>query len=270
MSRRGSVKLRLLLAAALVVGLGLLPVSSRGDHEVPEALKEIEQSIRATFDAFNREDIPAFVDGWTDRAFFGKNLFRLMVDQPFAKDETAMFREALWGEGTGGPITLRKLSNVKILDFMVIHGSADVELVQGHVLETYRLSMAKRKVVDRGWKIAGDEPLRVVPEGFPVVEVTLKEYAIDLDKSRLARNMVLALANSGKTPHEFVLFKLNPTGGTPEASIARGAWSLKPRETNQLVLTGLPAGRYLMTCCSVDPDHKPHCDKGMRVEVTIP
>jgi hypothetical protein len=258
---------RTLSIAALVIGACFLPLSSRGDHEVPLALKEIEESIRSTFDAFNREDMAAFLDGWTDRAFLNKSMFRLIADQPFTKDETPVFVEAIRGES--GPITLRKISSVKILDFMVIQGSADVEVLQGHVLEYYRLAMVRRKGVDKRWKIQRDELLPVVPEGFPVVEVKLKEYAIELDQSRLARSMVLELVNVGKAPHEFVLFKLNRAGAV-EASIARGAWSLAPGETNKLGLTGLDPGPYLMTCCSVDPDKKPHCDKGMRVAVTIP
>jgi hypothetical protein len=129
--------------------------------------------------------------------------------------------------------------------------------------------MVKRKGVDRRWKIQRDDVLPVVPDGFPVVEVMLKEYAIELDQSRLARNMVLELVNMGQRPHEFVLFKLNRAGG-PEASIARGAWSLAPGKADRLVLTGLAPGPYLLTCCTVDPDHKPHCNKGMRVAIAIP
>ncbi len=260
-----TVWLRPVSIALLALGVSLLPATSRGDHEVPVALKEIEASIRGTFDAFNREDMQGFLDGWTDRGFFNKTMFRLQADQPFAKDETPVFLEAIRSE----PIRLTKISNVKILDFMVIQGSAHVELIHGHVQENYRLALAKRKGVDTRWKIQRDEPLPVIPDGFPVVEVKLKEYAIDLDQSRLARNMVLELVNAGEKSHEFVLFKRHRSGGL-ESSIARGAWSLAPGKTNMLVLTGLEPGPYLMTCCSVDPDHKPHCDKGMRVEVTIP
>jgi len=262
-----TVWLRPVSIAVLALGVCLLPVTSRGDHEVPLALKEIEQSIRGTVDAFNREDIQGFLDGWTDRGFLDKKMFRLQADRPFAKDETPVFVEAIRGES--GPIKVTKISSVKILDFMVIQGSADVELIQGHVQENYRLAMVKRKGVDKRWKIQRDELLPVTPDGFSVVEVTLKEYAIDLDQSLLARNMVLGLVNAGKRPHEFVLFKRNREGGV-EASIARGAWSLKPGEANRVVLAGLAPGPYLMTCCTVDPDHKPHCDKGMRVELTIP
>jgi hypothetical protein len=247
--------------------MGLLPLTSLADHEVSVALKEIEASIRATFDAFNREDVAGFLDGWTDRGFLNKTVFRLQTDKPFAKDETPIVMEAIRSES--GPIRLTRISNVKIHDYMVIQGSADVELVQGHVLENYRLAMVKRLGVDKRWKIQRDELLPVVPDGFPVVRVNLTEYAIDLDQSRLARNMVLGLVNTGAKPHEFVLFKRHSSGRV-EASIARGAWALAPGATNQVVLTGLEPGPYLMTCCTVDPDHKPHCNKGMRVEVTIP
>jgi hypothetical protein len=95
------MRLRPLGMAVLALGVILLPVASRGDHEVSVALKEIEASIRATFDAFNREDIQGFLDGWTDRGYLDKRLFRLVADRPFAKDETPVSLPVRDGEAQG-------------------------------------------------------------------------------------------------------------------------------------------------------------------------
>src|SRR6266545_1665966 len=198
-------------AVLLGFGLSLLPVYSAADHEVRESQKLIEQSIRKTFDDFNKDDYMGFADGWTDVGFLNKALFVMHVDRPVPKDEIRIFFGAM---KLMGPIQLLKVSNVKMLDHMMI-----------------------------------------------------TEYAFEFDKSRVARDMVLNLVNAGRTEHEFVLFKIMPSG--PEHSVARGAWYFEPGKTIDVVLAGLEPGDYAMVCCLTDPDKTAHCDKGMRTEFKI-
>lgn len=264
MIRRGKVWLRPIPFVFLALGLSLLPVSSGAHHEVQEAQKLIEQSIRKTFDDFNKDNYMGFVDGWTDVGFLNKALFVMHVDRPVPKDEIAIFFGAMKLRGT---IELLKISNIRILDHMTITATAEIDILQGNVRERYELKLVKRPGLDKRYKIAKDKLLPLRPDGFPVVDVKMTEYAFEFDKSRVTRDMVLKLVNAGRTAHEFVLFKIMPSGF--EHSVARGAWFFEPGRTTDVVLTGLEPGQYAMVCCVTDPDHKPHCDKGMRSEFKI-
>ena len=224
----------------------------------------VEESIRKTFEDFNKDDYMGFVDGWTDVGFLNKALFVMHVDRPVPKDEIGIFFGAM---KLMGPIQLLKVSNIKILDHMTITATAEIDILQGNVRERYELKMVKRPALDKRYKIAKDKLLPLHPDGFPVVDVKMTEYAFEFDKSRVARDMVLKLVNAGRTAHEFVLFQIMPAGF--EHSVARGAWVFEPGETTDVVLTGLEPGEYAMVCCLRDPDHKAHCDKGMRTEFTL-
>jgi hypothetical protein len=244
-------------------GLSLFPISLPANHEVPEAQKMVEDSIRQTFAAFNKDDYWAFADGWTDAGFFNKALFVMHVDRPVPKDEIPIFFGAM---KLMGEIQLLKVS-VKMLDHMLITAAAEVDILQGNVRERYELKMVKRPALDKRYKIAKDKLLPLYPDGFPVVDVKITEYAFEFDKSKVARDMVLKLVNAGRTTHEFVLFKMIPSGY--EHSVARGAWVFEPGQRTDVVLTGLEPGNYVMVCCATDPDHRAHCDKGERTEFTI-
>jgi hypothetical protein len=248
----------------LGIGLSLFPISLQANHEVQEAQNLIEESIRKTFDAFNKDDYRGFVDGWTDVGFYNKALFVMHVDRPVPKDEVSIYFGAM---KLMGPIQLLKISNVKMLDHMMITGTAEIDILQGNVRERYELNMVKRPALDKRYRIAKDKLLPLYPDGFPVIDVKMTEYAFEFDKSRVARNMVLKLANQGRTEHEFVLFQMMPSGW--ENSVARGAWHFEPGKTIDVVLAGLEPGKYAMVCCLRDADDKAHCDKGMRTEFAI-
>ncbi len=246
-------------------GLSLVPIRAAAHHEVGEAQKAVEKSLRETFEAFNRGNMTAFLDGWTDLGFLNKTMFAMAVKNPVVpKDEVPIFFGAM---KLTGPVQSLNISNIKILDHMLITATAEIEFIQGNVRERYELKLAKRPALDKRYKIAQDKRLPLYPNGFPVVDVKMTEYAFEFDKSRLARNMVLKLVNAGRTAHEFVLFKKMP--GDWEDSVARGAWYFEPGQTIDLALTGLEPGEYAMVCCLIDPDNKPHCDKGMRTEFTL-
>lgn len=249
----------------LGLGLSLLPVSSGAHHEVHEAQQLLEQSLRKMFDDFNRGDYMAFADGWTDVGFMNKQMFRLHVNRPFAKDEIPVFREAMKHRGT---IQVLNISNIRMLDHMMVQATAEIDLLQGNVRERYGLRIIKRMGLDKRYKVEKDTPLPLYPDGFPVVDVKMKDFAFELDKSRLAKDMVLKLINTGKTSHEFIVFKkIMPADW--EHSIARGAWHLKPGEKSDLVLAGLEPGEYVFVCCNTQPGNEAHCAKGMRTEFTL-
>ena len=264
MSFKSSYFRDVLWVILLGFGLSLLPISLDAHHEVQEAQKMIEESLKKTFEAFNKDDYMGFVDGWTDVGFLNKALFVMHVDRPVPKDEIAIFFGAM---KLMGPIELVKVSNIKILDHMTITATAEVDILQGNVRERYELRMVKRPALDKRYKIAKDKLLPLRPDGFPVVDVKMTEYAFEFDKGRVARDMVLKLVNAGRTAHEFVLFQIMPAGF--EHSVARGAWYFEPGKTTDVVLAGLEPGEYAMVCCLTDPDRKAHCDKGMRTEFKL-
>jgi uncharacterized cupredoxin-like copper-binding protein len=152
---------------------------------------------------------------------------------------------------------------------MMVMVTAEVELLQGNVRELYGLRMVKRIALDKRYKIAKDELLPLRPKGFPVVEVKMKDFKFELDKNKLAKNMVLKLINTGEVNHEFIYFqRMAPADW--ERSIARATWALKPGQTTELVLAGLEPGNYVLVCCSITPPSvEPHCAKGMRTEFTL-
>jgi len=248
------------------LGLSLGPVPAGADHEVLVGQKAIEESIKKTFDDFNKGDQAGFADGWTDVGFMNKQLFRMDVDRPFPKDEIPVFFGAMKDRG---PIKLLNISNIRMLDHMMVTATAEVELQQGNVKELYGLRMIKRIALDKRYKIAKDEVLPLRPKGFPFVEVKMQDFKFELDKNKLAKNMVLKLVNTSEIDHEFIFFqRVMPADW--ERSIARGAWALKPGQTSELVLAGLEPGNYAMVCCSTTrPNNEPHCVKGMRTEFTL-
>jgi len=255
-------------ACAVLLGfaLSLGPVPAGAHHEVEESKKLVEDSLKKTFEAFNKGDYAEFADGFTDLGFLNKSMFRFDVDRPFPKDEGPIFVQAM---NDRGKLQLKKISNVRILDHMMVMGTAEVEIQQGNVIELYAFRMVKRPGLDKRYKISRDQVLPLRPKNFPVVEVKMTDFEFDFDKKKLAKNMVLSLVNAGKHDHEFVFYqKMMPADW--ERSIARAAWALKPGQASELVLAGLEPGDYVIVCCmTTQGEPEPHCARGMRSEFSL-
>lgn len=250
---------------ALASGFVFFSVRVSADHEIEESKELIEKSIRQTFEDFNKDDYMGFIDGWTDMGFYNKVMFGMHTDRKVPKDEIPVFFGAM---KLTGAVQLLSVSNIRIVDHMRYEATAEVELQQGHVRERYGLWLIKRLGLDKRYKIRKDVRLALQPEGFPVVGVKMSDYKIEFDKTRVARNMVLKIANAGAQSHEFILFhRVMPADW--EDSVARAAWSIKPGEATDVVVTDLEPGEYAMVCCLSDPDKTSHCDKGERTEFTI-
>jgi hypothetical protein len=246
--------------------LSLGPVPAGAMHEVEEAKKMIEDSLKKTFDAFNKGDYAEFADGFTDLGFLNKSMFRFDVDRPFPKDEGPIFVRAM---NDRGKLQVKNISEIRMLDHMMVMGTAEVELQQGNVIELYAFRMVLRPGLDRRYKISKDQVLPLRPKGFPVVEVKMTDFGFEFDKKKLAKDMVLTLVNAGKHAHEFVFYeKMMPADW--ERSIARAAWALKPGQAGELVLAGLGPGNYVMLCCiTTQGEPEPHCARGMRAEFSL-
>ncbi|HYV42834.1 MAG TPA: hypothetical protein VEO02_13670, partial [Thermoanaerobaculia bacterium] len=109
-----------------VLGLSLLPVRAAAHHELDETKEAIEQSLRKTFDDFNKDDYVAFADGWTDAGFYNKTMFNLEVDGVFAKDDLPRFFGPM---KLRGPIQVLKISNIRILDHMLARATVELDFV---------------------------------------------------------------------------------------------------------------------------------------------
>src|SRR6185369_6063180 len=140
-------RLRVCLSVVLLVfGFSFLPVRVSADHEIEETKEAIAKSIRKTFDDFNNDDYLGFIDGFTDLGFLNKKLFAMHVETPVPKDEIAVFFGAM---KLKGPVTVRNLSNIRILDHAMVQATAQIEIQQGHVRERYGLWMVKRLGLDK-------------------------------------------------------------------------------------------------------------------------
>src|ERR1700693_3860236 len=137
----------------LAFGFSFLPVRVSADHEIEESKEAVENSIRKTFEDFNKDDYMGFIDGWTDMGFYNKTMFGMHTDRRVPKDEIPVFFGAM---KLPGPIQLLNISNIRIVDHMRYEATAEVELQQGNVRELYGLWMIKRLALDKRYKIRKD------------------------------------------------------------------------------------------------------------------
>lgn len=122
-------------------------------------------------------------------------------------------------------------------------------------------------------------PLPVAIDGPRVdVPVRIVDHAYELGRVDFAvgEAIVFEIANAGRSPHEFAVFRL-PAGATTEGLIAVGGDGaefvggvfLGPGETGELALVALDPGAYTVASFVAAPDGTPQAARGMVAGFTV-
>ncbi len=213
--------------------------------------KEVEDSVRKTFLAYNRQDLPAFKAGWTDQGF--QRAYEL------PKERVKHF--GLLGLLSFRPYDIGEFSNTAVYGRSA---ETEVELTYGEAQEAHRMLLVW---AEDAWKIDQDEKLDRVPKNATVVDVKLQYYKIQLDPTHAAPGTVaFRITNTDSRQHEFVVKRWNPASDT-EDNIGL-IKPLEPGQNETLVLTNLKPGRYIVLCNMVARDGMPY-SYGMRNEFII-
>lgn len=223
---------------------------SQGSPSASLEPKDIEEAVRRTFRAYNRQDLPAFKDGWTEGGF--QQAYGLPKEKAMGLDQLSLlsFR----------PYTVGEFTNTSVNG----EGAAtEVGLTYGEVHETHRMSLLREG--DR-WKIDHDEKLDLIPRDAAVVDAKFQYFKIQLDRTQAAPGSVaFRISNADTQQHEFIVKKISDSES--EDTIGK-IKPLKPGQSETLVLTNLMPGRYVILCNMLSRDGVPYA-YGMRTEFRI-
>jgi hypothetical protein len=135
---------------------------------------------------------------------------------------------------------------------------------------------------NRRWIVASAEPLRVEPPtGAEQVEVTLVEYAIDLDPTTVDSDaVVLNVENEGELDHEIVVLRLEgdatidsliyqPGPTLPEGITFAGQLNVEAGREATLTLVDLEPGDYAVVDLSPGAGGVPNLSRGMGAMLTV-
>ena len=131
----------LILLPALLLACGDDDGDGSGASSDP-AKQEVEQTIRNAVDAYNRQNVDAFLSYWTDKG--------LEEEFETTRQELRNNPEKLFG---GPPLSLRSVSNTKISGNKA---TTEGELVSGLALTPERFELVREGGV---WKIDGTQEL---------------------------------------------------------------------------------------------------------------
>jgi len=213
------------------------------------ASREVEEAVRKTFVAYNKQNLRAFKAGWTDKGF--QQAYGLPKEKVRSLDQLSLlsFR----------PYTIGEFSNTALYGESA---ATEVGLTYGEVREGHRMSLVRE---DDAWKIDQDEKLDQPSKDATVVDAKLKFFSLELERTRLAPGTVaFKITNTDTRPHEFIVKKV--TASESEETIGMTK-PLKPGENDTLILS-LDPGRYVALCNMISPDGKPY-SYGMRTEFLI-
>lgn len=212
--------------------------------------KEVEEAVRRTFLAYNRQDLPAFKAGWTEKGF--EQAYELPKEKVTGLDQLSLlsFR----------PYTIGEFSNTTVNGKSA---ATEVELTYGEVRESHRMALVRE---EDGWKMDQDEKLDNIPKDATVVDAKLKFFIIELERTRLAAGAVaFKITNADTRPHEFIVKRVAESESEETIGMTK---PLKPGENATLILTNLMPGRYVVLCNMVTRDIMPYA-YGMRTEFFI-
>ncbi len=135
---------------------------------------------------------------------------------------------------------------------------------------------------NRRWVVADEEALDVAPpEGAKAVDVTLVEYAIEVDPASLqADAAVLKIHNQGELDHEVVVLRLEGDAtidslvyqagpALPEGITFAGQVNVSAGDEASMVLVNLEPGTYALADLSPDAEGVINISRGMAATFTV-
>jgi hypothetical protein len=245
------------------VAIAVLACGSGDDEDK----SDVEDTIRASVDAYNRRDMQGFLSYWTDDG--------LQSEFGASRDEIMAAGDLLF---VGPSLDLRSIEET---DVDGDEATAEVTFVFGEQLSPSRYELVK---VDDAWKIDGVPDLQAeVPSDDQLVQVEMTEFSFNYDGS-VPANVAFEAKNVGQQPHELLIlrvpadFDLQAALRSPSQELPAGVEPIGftfaiPGEEGSIVFTeSLTPADYLMVCFLpdlADPDQIPHAAKGMSSEFTI-
>jgi len=259
------------LVGALVLALVATACSSSddasGDDSVAAAASaKVEQGVRAFLLAFDQHDGDVFVGGMTEN----------LCTNGFGEPCEALKSHA--SDLFAGQPSL----DIRSLDAPVFDGdTAQVDLVS-RVQTGLHHTHLDLVLTDGVWLVDNLELDAVtpvaLPDGVPVVDVSLNEYQFGLDTTQLSSGyFALKVHNDGKLQHELVIKRVDanatldgPAAENQYAIPVAGIQAIDPGATSNVVLAEqLPPGHYFIFCEVDDGQGGTHLDHGMSTEFTV-
>ena len=265
-----------MVLAGIALALGSLTYTDRqAQAQTPE--EDIVATVEAAVAAWNAQDWDAFTALFTSRGL--GEFFGIGEDD----DAAAILAEEF---AFTGPIV-----SSTVTDLFVTSGNASgiVELQFGSGFGIYE--EWSFLFMDGGWKINGTEPAsRPIPEGVPVVDMVLQEYAFVYNEAAILAadgNFAFDVTNIGQEEHEIVIFGIDsndslleilqsssepesPDDLPPGLEFVTFGGVFEPGQDGTVVLDQpLTAGRYGLVCFLPAPDGTPHAFLGMVSEFEI-
>jgi hypothetical protein len=215
------------------------------------AEREVEAAVRRTFLAYNAQELPVFLAGWTDKGF------KQAYDRPKETITDFVFLSLL----SFRPYKIGRFSNTALYGTTA---DTEVDLTYGDVQESHRMSMVRE---GESWKIDHDEKLAKFPANATVVDVKLQFFKILLDPpGASAGTVAFKIANMDGRKHEFIVKKWLPDSDQEETiGLIK---PLEPGKSDTLILANLAPGKYILLCNMVTRDAMPYA-YGMRNEFMV-
>ena len=259
---------RICLVSMLVAGVMVL--AGTGISAAPE--DDVEAGFNAIVEAWNDEDIEAFVAHFTEDG----------LAYQFYGLTGAEAAEAVAGDrAEAGPMVAASIGNVQVSGDGAT-ADIEIEFEVGFLLyESWEFSL-----VNGAWLAGpGTTLVRPLPAGVKAVPMTLQEYAFGYDPAALSSgNFGFEVTNAGDEEHEVVVLGLGSEDSLSDVVTAVVETDELP-DSVELVhfggifLPGIPgtvilpepldAGRYALVCFLGAPDGTPHAVLGMTSEFTV-
>jgi len=218
----------------------------------PEA-RQVEETIRRIFAAFNAQELEGFLAGWTPRGF--QHAFEFPITA------AVRLQDDLFAES--GPYTIDRFANTVV---GLQRAGTHVDMTNGRRKERHRMALVKH---DGAWKIDLDEKLPVGPSRHAVpVDVSITGRSFEVSTFEVvSESVAFRVANADEKPHQLVVMKRIVESGVQQALGHVGP--LRPGQHATLLLSDLTPGPYLLVCNMIDSDGMPYSSKGLRAEFTI-
>jgi hypothetical protein len=229
-----------------------LPAPTGPSRPDPTA-RQVEETVRRIFAAFNAQDLEAFLAGWTPQGF--QRAFQ------FPMTAAVRLRDDLFAES--GPYTIDGFASTVVGP----HGATThVEMTNGRRKERHRLALVKDA---DAWKIDVDEKLPARPaRNVVAVEVRITERSLEVSNLEVvSESVAFRVANGDEKAHQLVVLRRVVESGAQESLGHVGP--LGPGERATLLLTDLVPGPYVLVDNTLDSDGMPYSSKGFRAELTI-